>query len=324
MASFRGLRYPPDAGFLENQRKSSPPSIGFPLGGARQEDPHENPPAPGTEAVPCTYYRLKLTNVGSWRRYNFNLNYHMRLWNRIKGRYRRDASRLLSRRLVRMRNHEPIITFTFDDFPRSALYNAAPAFRSRGIKATYYASFGLMGKTAPTGEIFHREDLKYLLAEGHEIGCHTFDHYDAFETHPDVFEASVQQNQSFFKSVAPGRTMKTLSYPISGARPSTKGRCANYFIACRSGGQTFNSEFADLNGLRAFFLEQCSGDFAKIRSLIDANFSTNGWLILATHDVSDTPTRYGCPQAFFEEVVEYAKRSGSAILPMEAALNLVS
>ena len=54
----------------------------------------------------------------------------------------------------------PVISFTFDDFPRSALLNAGAILRERGLAGTYYASFGLMGTKAPTGEMFEREDLR--------------------------------------------------------------------------------------------------------------------------------------------------------------------
>ena len=89
----------------------------------------------------------------------------------------------------------PVISFTFDDFPRSALMNAGAILRERGLAGTYYASFGLMGRTAPTGEIFTREDLDELIRQGHELACHTFDHCDSWETAPAEFEASILRNQ---------------------------------------------------------------------------------------------------------------------------------
>ena len=323
MASLRRLWNSSHARFVENQGQSAPSETRFPLGGEDQKESYQKVFTSWAETVFDSHATFKLSNFCVRQQTKTYLIERMHLWKRIIGRYRREASRLLCRRMVRMQNKEPIISFTFDDFPRSSLYNAAPVFRSLNVKATYYASFGLMGKTTPTSEIFNREDLPFLLSERHEIGCHTFDHYDAFETDPAIFEASVQRNLSFLESIDPGRTMKTLSYPISGARPATKSRCANYFLACRSGGQTFNRDVADLNGLRAFFLEQCFGDFDSVKNLIDANFKARGWLILATHDISDCPTRYGCQQSFFEEVVGYARSSRSLILPMEAALNIV-
>ncbi len=55
---------------------------------------------------------------------------------------------------------------------------------------------------------------------------------------------------------------------------------------------------------------------ATIRSLIAENAKAGGWLIFATHDVADEPSRYGCAPACFTEVVRAARESGSRLLPM--------
>jgi peptidoglycan/xylan/chitin deacetylase (PgdA/CDA1 family) len=48
-----------------------------------------------------------------------------------------------------MRNREPMISFTFDDFPRSALHVAGRILEDHGIAGTYYVSLGLMGTLTP-------------------------------------------------------------------------------------------------------------------------------------------------------------------------------
>jgi hypothetical protein len=72
--------------------------------------------------------------------------------------------------------------------------------------------------------------------------------------------------------------------------------------------------------LKAFFLEQSRDNFAGIESVIARNCANNGWLIFATHDISETPTRFGCTPAFFERVVRLAVQSGAVILPVSRAL----
>ncbi len=162
----------------------------------------------------------------------------------------------------------PVISFTFDDFPRSALLNAGAILRERGLAGTYYASFGLIGKKAPTGEIFTREDLDELIRQKHELACHTFDHYDSWDTAPDEFEASILRNQRAISERLPGTGFRSLSYPISWPRPETKRRAATYYECARGGGQTFNSGTMDLNYLKAFFIEQSRDNFEAIRQTI--------------------------------------------------------
>ena len=158
-----------------------------------------------------------------------------------------------------------MISFTFDDFPRSALLNAGAILRERGFAGTYYASFGLMGKQAPTGEIFACEDLDELVRQEHELACHTFDHCDSWETDPAEFEASIQRNQRAAVERLSGTKLRSLSYPISWPRPETKRRVATYYECARGGGQTFNAGTTDLNYLKAFFIEQSRDNFAAIK-----------------------------------------------------------
>ena len=173
-----------------------------------------------------------------------------------------------------------------------------------------------MGKKAPTGEIFTREDLDELVRQGHELACHTFDHCDSWDTAPVEFEASILRNQRAVDERLPGTGLRSLSYPISYPRPETKRRMEKHFSCARGGGQTFNTGIVDLNYLKAFFIEQSRDNFDAIKQTIDGNACAKGWLIFATHDVCDQPTRFGCFPGFFEKVVDYAIQSKATILPV--------
>ena len=235
---------------------------------------------------------------------------------RIRGRYVRTAARLLFRRPVKLTPQAPYISFTFDDFPRSALLTGGTILKSFGLVGTYYASFGLMGRQAPVGQIFLPEDLREFQRQGHELGCHTFAHCDAWETETGVFEDSLRKNQLALSKLVNGACFKTLSYPINPPRARTKRNIAKYFMCGRGGGQTFNVGTADLNYLRAFFLEKSRNRPDVVKSLIDHNQRARGWLIFVTHDVCKNPTPFGCTPEFFEEIVGYAVASGARILPV--------
>lgn len=197
--------------------------------------------------------------------------------------------------------------------------------RSLGLSGTYYASFGLMGGQAPTGQIFLPEDLPVLIEQGHELGCHTYGHCHAWDTRPRVFEDSVIENQKALGELVPGAVFKTFSYPISVPRAASKRRVSKYFACCRCAGQTFNIGNVDLNYLSAFFLEKSRDNPEAVKNVIDQNERAKGWLIFATHDVCENPTPWGCTPAFFEDIVRYAMNSGARILPViEAFESLVT
>lgn len=219
-----------------------------------------------------------------------------------------------------MQNAVPLISFTFDDFPRSSLEVGGNILRAHGVAGTYYVSLGLLNQHEPTGLMCSSIHLAEVIAQGHELGCHTFDHCDAWETDPGAFEQSIVANRLKLKEILPDAKFETMSYPINTPRPDTKRRSGRRFAGCRGGGQSFNVGEIDLNYLQAFFLEQSRETPSTILELIERNREKNGWLIFATHDISDKPTRFGCVPELFDEVVTRAVRSGARVLPVAKAL----
>ena len=238
-------------------------------------------------------------------------------------KFKRGLAMRLARRPLIMRNEEPLVSFTFDDFPRSALLEGGAILGSYGQKGTFFASFGLMGSSGPTGDIFSADDVGEVIREGHELGCHTYDHYHAWDTAPSEFQASIVRNREALGKYLPGASFRSLSYPISCPRPRTKRMMSASFDCCRGGGQAFNAGVLDLNFLKAFFLEQARNDFDLIVRLIEANNRKKGWLIFATHDVSESPTEFGCTPAFFEKVVRHSSYSGAKVLTVCEALERI-
>ena len=177
-----------------------------------------------------------------------------------------------------------------------------------------------MGKDTPTGRIFEADDLTMLLEQGHELGCHTYSHCHSWETKPAAFEESVLENRAALRRIIPKGKFRNFSYPITLPRPMTKARITDYFLCCRGGGQALNVGKVDLNQVSAYFLEKGRHNAQAIKNLIDQNRQVRGWLIFATHDISDIPTPFGCTPDLFEQVVEYVVKSGAQILSVIKAL----
>jgi peptidoglycan/xylan/chitin deacetylase (PgdA/CDA1 family) len=243
------------------------------------------------------------------------------LYARAWGYYLRKSNSWLFRRPFAINSNVPLISFTFDDFPRSALLTGGAILNRFGVAGTYYAAFGLMGQDSPVGPIFVPEDLEILTGQGHELGCHTFGHFNAATTSPDVFERSILENQQALNHYVPGTSFRTFAYPLYPPRPENKRRTGRHFLGCRCGNQNINERVADLNYLSAFFIEKSRNDPAAIENIIERNRVSNGWLIFATHDVAEKPSPWGCSPELFEHVVAQAVNSGARILPVVQALH---
>lgn len=244
------------------------------------------------------------------------------VWPRIQGRYQRSLARYFGRRPFTLRNASPIISFTFDDFPVSALETAGAILERFGVAGTYYTALGLMDQDAPAGRIFSASHLGRLIAGKHELACHTFAHCDSWQTAPREFERSINENNEALNQLLPGSSFRNLSYPISCPRPETKRRAGRHFTCCRGGGQDVNVGGIDLNYVNAYFLEQTAKSPESPQALIERACRENGWLVFATHDVCETPTRLGCTPAFFEEVVACAVKSRAKVVTVAEACKL--
>jgi peptidoglycan/xylan/chitin deacetylase (PgdA/CDA1 family) len=244
-------------------------------------------------------------------------------WAKLDRFYRRKSASVVFRKPIVIKPQQPLISFTFDDFPRSALLAGGAILNRFGLAGTYYVSLGLAAQETPSGRMFVVSDLKALFDQGHELGCHTFSHCHSWETETKTFEDSIIENRTALRKLFPDAEFKSFSYPISPPRPLTKARIANYFRCCRGSGQTINVGNSDLNQLSSYFLEKSRNDIQSVKDLIDHNRRVRGWLIFATHDISDRPTPYGCNPELFAAVVQYAVNSGARILPVDGALEVI-
>jgi peptidoglycan/xylan/chitin deacetylase (PgdA/CDA1 family) len=239
------------------------------------------------------------------------------LLTRIAWKYRRTVSDFFCRKMVAVKLTTPIISFSFDDAPRTAFTHGGGILKAHGARATFFVSLGMLESGSPSGIIASQNDLRRAVEEGHELGCHTFDHKDPWKTKTEVFEQSVLKNRQALARLIPNIVFSTFAYPLCGPKPVTKSRIGKLFNCCRGGGQTFNVGKTDFNLLKAFFLDIRNGDtIDTVRHLINRNSESRGWLIFATHDVDDNPSPYGCTKEYFEKVVQYAVTSGALLLPI--------
>jgi len=232
-------------------------------------------------------------------------------------RGRRFVVEHLARRNFQLRGDAPYVSFTFDDYPRTALTEGGRILSEHGVRGTYFVSLGLLGTQSVSGPIATWADLAATVRHGHELGCHTFDHVDGSVVSADQFARSIEANRIALEQSAVSSRFDVFAYPLNGPALATKRGAGRRFVACRGGGQAINHGTLDLNLLKSYFLDARSrGRVDEVRRLIEANATGKGWLIFATHDVSETPSEYGCDIAYFNTILQLSLTAGARILPM--------
>jgi peptidoglycan/xylan/chitin deacetylase (PgdA/CDA1 family) len=234
------------------------------------------------------------------------------------GAVRRGIYRSLFRRLVPVIGG-PYVSFTFDDFPRSAYTNGAAVLDSFGLRGTFYVAKNLMNQSdRELGEFFRLEDLDGLAAREHEIASHTFGHISSRKTTRARFVENARLGQEALRA-AGFRCTRNFAYPFGDPTILTKAALRKHMTSCRVNFRGLNAPNVDLNLLKANSM--VGSDEASCVRLIKENLQRKGWLIFYTHDVRQRPSAYGCTPTMFTAVVQAAISSGSNVAPIQSVLS---
>ncbi len=217
----------------------------------------------------------------------------------------------------------PLVSFCFDDFPRSALLEGGRVLDAVGVRATYYAAMCFLNEPTDFGDGFTVADLEGLIARGHELGCHTFDHLDATTTEPGRYEASIRHNREAFGRLLPGVLVESFAYPYGACTAAAAAVARRYSRSARGTRGGTNVGVLDRNELRANKLYSERVPLQNSEELIRENRDVRGWLIFYAHDVDINPSRYGCHPEYLRAALTAAVESGAAVLPVGSALSLI-
>ncbi|HEY4032082.1 MAG TPA: polysaccharide deacetylase family protein [Caulobacteraceae bacterium] len=217
---------------------------------------------------------------------------------------------------------EPVVSFTFDDFPRSALTEGGRILRERGWAGAYFAAGGFCGRRVDGLDYFDRDDLVQAAEEGHEIGCHTFSHLRLPDTSAREIQADLERNAAFIADVLPDHRLSSFAYPYGDLDLGKKALLGRRFPICRGIWPGINAGRMDFAQLKAVPLERRSLANLDVEAWLDRVQAERGWLIFFTHDVSDDPSDYGCSRQAFEAAADAVARRGIRVLPVKNAVGL--
>jgi peptidoglycan/xylan/chitin deacetylase (PgdA/CDA1 family) len=223
-------------------------------------------------------------------------------------------------RQVPLGQRGPIITFTFDDFPRTAFKIGAPILESFGIRGTYYVAMSLINTQNDLGEQFRGEDLCSLVTRQHEIANHTFSHVSARRVGFDAFRKDVQRGYQAIQEIMGITPSGNFAYPYGEATLLAKKKLGPALTSARGTCRGLNGPYLDLNLLRANSLygDIDRADVAK--KLILQNEAQRLWLIFYSHDVSRTPSPYGCTPKLLESICSFASAHGARFMTVSEVI----
>ncbi len=227
-------------------------------------------------------------------------------------------ARALPRRLVTIAPERPIVSFSFDDAPASALANGARILEAHGARGTFYVAGGLAGRVHEGRTMLDAAECRALVARGHELAHHTFSHRKPVSL-GFGYGRDLARNDAWLGDIQPARR-HNFAFPYGLTSPMAQRAADRRFRSARGVLPGINRGAVDLGHLLTVELKPGLDPDERL-GWIDATASPPGWLIYFTHDVQDAPSPWGCPPALLERLVAQARAAGAEVLTVDAALD---
>lgn len=214
---------------------------------------------------------------------------------------------------------EAMISFTFDDFPKSAADTGAEILESVGARACFYACSSMAGTQTVCGEMFDERDLASLSRAGHEIGGHTRSHLDCARAGLDEVIADISHGLEDLRAMGHGEPIRSFAYPFGETRLDVKRALAQQFQTARGVLSGLNGRGSDRMQLRAVELDSDTASLPRALSAIEQAVRDSAWLVVFSHDIREQHGPWGVAPAILRRVVRAAHDAGLAfVTPGEA------
>ncbi len=213
----------------------------------------------------------------------------------------------------------PLVTFTFDDVPDTALTRGAAILESHGVHGTFYIAGGLSGRVEADRTLISSSGCRELEERGHEIGCHTFAHRSV-RSYGSALSQDLDRNGQFLKEAQVRRAPTNFAFPYNAAWPIARKTLKARYATCRGAGEAINRHRVDPWMLKSVEIRQPEEHARGLTRWVDDVVARPGWLIFFTHDIADRPTPHGCRPDTFDRLVEYTIRAGCRVITVADAV----
>ncbi|WP_296065624.1 polysaccharide deacetylase family protein [uncultured Agrobacterium sp.] len=220
---------------------------------------------------------------------------------------------------ARIETSQPIVSFTFDDVPETAWTAGARILENEGVCGTFYIAGVFIDAYDGAQQMISAKGCSQLAAAGHELACHTFSHRKLSSFSREGLKADLDRNDSVLGSFDGNRHARNFSVPFGMASPVMQPLLRRKFRTTRGIMPGINRGKVDPHNLAAVELRSDQNYLDAADLWLEDVLQNGGWLIIFTHDVSRTPSFYGCPEERFQGFVRRALSGGATIMTVDAA-----
>jgi peptidoglycan/xylan/chitin deacetylase (PgdA/CDA1 family) len=217
-------------------------------------------------------------------------------------------------------NTGPMVSFTFDDVPKSAATVGAPMLEEYDGRGTFYIAGSLVDQKDDHWAGISADDIVGLHRRGHEVACHTFSHARAIDLDASAMSAEMEKNRRYLGALDPSIRLENFAYPYGVGSLPRKRQLGKAFRSSRGVLPGINSGTVDLHYLRATPLIDLQIDYDGIDRAFGEAVAKAGWLIFYSHDVKTVPSPYGCSPSLLRHALEAALSHNVPVVSVAEAL----
>lgn len=198
---------------------------------------------------------------------------------------------------------QPVVSLTFDDGLASQRI-AAELLAERGLRGTFYVSSGSVGQKGHLGE----DDLRALVAQGHEIGGHTVSHPHLPALGADEARHEIESDR--LALLERGLDPVTFAYPYGESSPAIESivRDVGYAAARGVGGVVESLPPRDPFRLRAPHSPRSWTTWEQLTALVLVGAHEGGWTIVPFHHLEPkgrVSSNYTTDPSQFAELLDW-------------------
>ena len=212
-----------------------------------------------------------------------------------------------------------IVSFTFDDFPKSAGQYGAEIMDGIGASATYYTCTGMAGHKNVMGEIFEADDLMPLIEAGHEIGTHTETHLDCSRVDANTIREEIETNTEHLTEILGEAPKLHFAWPYGETHIGGKRAVRSKIDTARGILPGTNRKGSDLMQLRSYELTPDDWTTDRAAKAIEDVATNGGWVTIFTHDVRSNPSPFGTTPDALKRLAKLSRDSGAQVMNMSEA-----
>jgi len=212
----------------------------------------------------------------------------------------------------------PLVSITFDDIWTSSVTVGAAELEKRGWKGSYYIT-GKYARLPNAPQYAHVDEIKKIMAAGHEIGSHSNTHpLMATLTNNDVI-AELQSNYDYLKFL--GKTPEGIAYPFGDFSDQVETETKRFHQYARTSLVGLNDRSADPFRLRIVPVTTETTTSELFTWVEDAE-KTSTWVIFLFHDLQPGvgDFTYTTPVTQYIQLLDYIERKKLAVVPVNQGL----